>query len=59
MSALDELRTLAEKPTAPWLHDLDHHCKGVADAMTAIHGGRWRVIVNHRTCFVVVSKIAD
>lgn len=57
MNRLAELKALADKPTEKtWLADLDLHAKGVAEAMTGIHGGRWRVLVSHENCLVMIAR---
>lgn len=59
MTCLDDLRELAKAPTVDWLENLDRHTKGVAEAMTAIHGGRYRIVVCHERCLVMVVPVRD
>lgn len=59
MNGIEKLKALASNPTETWLADLDRHALGVAEAMTAIHGGRYNVVINHETCLVMVVRILD
>lgn len=54
--AMAELKAMAVKPKVDWVRRLNTHSRGVADAMSEIHGGHWRVVINHQTCFVLVSR---
>lgn len=56
MTALDQLRALAKHPPRQWLDDLERHANGVADAMTAIHGGIFNIVINHRAGQVLIAQ---
>jgi hypothetical protein len=56
MTALDDLRALAKQPTETWLDDLEYHANGLADAMTAIHGGIFNIVINHRAGQVLIAQ---
>jgi len=59
MSALDDLRTLAKRPTETWIADLDRHTRAAAAIMTEIHGGEWKVTICHETFFVLICPKRD
>lgn len=56
---LNELRALAKAPAVNWLADLEKHCAGVADALTAIHGEQYRIVVNHERGMVMVVQVRE
>lgn len=54
--AMGELRAIAAAPTVDWLYRLSRHATGVAEAMSEIHGGSYRIAVNHETCLVMIVR---
>lgn len=59
MSRLAELKALACKPTVTWEDDLERHIKGVCEAMTNIHGGKWNAMINHEVCLVTIVRVME
>ena len=38
------------------LSEVDQISKYLAGVLSQIHGGKWRVSVNHENCFVIVAR---
>lgn len=57
--AIAELKGLAAAPNVDWVQQLERGTRDVVEAMTAIHGGKWNVVVNHRVCLVTIAREFD
>jgi hypothetical protein len=41
------------------LQRIQAHAEALLDDMQEIHGGRWSIVINHRTCYVLVARDGD
>lgn len=57
--AMAEFKAMAESPTLPWARDLKRHAIGVAETMAKIHGGHWKISINHQTCVILIAQQID
>lgn len=56
VAKMQELASDADKDGEHLLKRLEREAGAVAKTMQSIHGGDWRIRINHDTCFVVVSR---
>lgn len=58
--AIEELRAIARSPQAgAIMRQIQRDALSLQSAMREIHGGRWSIDINHRSCFVLVARDGD
>lgn len=58
--ALKELRAIANSPhTIGAIRRVQRDAELLKAALSDIHGGRWSIDINHRSCFVLIARDGD
>lgn len=57
---MNRLRTIATSTNADSVMTrIQRDAEALMAGMSAIHGGRWSIDINHRSCFVLVARDGD